>query len=114
MTDHHQLQQAADQLWLAQQNRQACSPIRHLFDDQLDVDTAYQIQQRNIDRAINEQGRRVVGRKIGLTSKVVQKQLGSINLITAVSLRIRWLHMDNPYRWGRCCKPKWKLKLLWY
>lgn len=76
MTDHHQLQQAAEHLWQAQQNRQACSPIRHLFDDQLDVNTAYQIQQRNIDRAIAEQGRRVVGRKIGLTSKVVQKQLG--------------------------------------
>ncbi|ALE55148.1 2-keto-4-pentenoate hydratase [Burkholderia sp. K24] len=40
-----------------------------------DIDTAYAIQDFNTE-AFLAQGRRLVGRKIGLTSKVVQKQLG--------------------------------------
>lgn len=70
------IQQAAEQLWNAQENVAACSPVRELFGEQLDVDTAYQIQQINLERAIKEQGRRIVGKKIGLTSLAVQKQLG--------------------------------------
>ncbi len=40
-----------------------------------DIDAAYAIQQTNTDIWIKE-GRRVIGRKIGLTAKAVQKQLG--------------------------------------
>lgn len=40
-----------------------------------DVDTAYAIQDANT-RFFEARGRRLVGRKIGLTSKVVQAQLG--------------------------------------
>lgn len=40
-----------------------------------DVDIAYAVQDVNTERAL-VQGRRLVGRKIGLTSKVVQAQLG--------------------------------------
>jgi len=40
-----------------------------------DVDAAYRVQQTNTDRWI-EAGRRIVGRKIGLTAKAVQRQLG--------------------------------------
>jgi 2-keto-4-pentenoate hydratase len=40
-----------------------------------DVDTAYRAQQKNTARWLAA-GRRLVGRKIGLTSKAVQKQLG--------------------------------------
>ncbi|MEZ4685386.1 MAG: fumarylacetoacetate hydrolase family protein [Bacteroidia bacterium] len=43
--------------------------------DSPDIKTAYLIQARNTDFWIQE-GRRVVGRKIGLTSLAVQKQLG--------------------------------------
>jgi len=39
------------------------------------VAAAYAVQQANTDHAL-KQGRRLVGRKIGLTSKSVQKQLG--------------------------------------
>ncbi|VVE30655.1 2-keto-4-pentenoate hydratase [Pandoraea fibrosis] len=41
-----------------------------------DIDAAYRIQHRNTDHALQVQGRRIAGRKIGLTSPAVQKQLG--------------------------------------
>ena len=40
-----------------------------------DIDAAYQVQQINTEAWIKA-GRRLVGRKIGLTAKAVQKQLG--------------------------------------
>ena len=40
-----------------------------------DIDAAYAVQKTNTDIWIQE-GRRVIGRKIGLTAKAVQKQLG--------------------------------------
>jgi 2-keto-4-pentenoate hydratase len=51
-----------------------CKPIRDLIAPG-DLDAAYAIQQINTD-AWTEEGRRPVGRKIGLTAKSVQKQLG--------------------------------------
>ncbi|MDQ3544807.1 MAG: fumarylacetoacetate hydrolase family protein [Actinomycetota bacterium] len=39
-------------------------------------DIAYSIQQLNVERTVAERGSRVCGRKIGLTSAAVQRQLG--------------------------------------
>ncbi|WP_283809286.1 2-keto-4-pentenoate hydratase [Rhodopseudomonas palustris] len=50
------------------------APIRSELPD-LDVDAAYSVQQRNT-AFWEKEGRRVVGSKIGLTSRAVQKQLG--------------------------------------
>lgn len=41
-----------------------------------DIDAAYRIQNHNTEHAQKVDGRRIVGRKIGLTSVAVQKQLG--------------------------------------
>lgn len=49
-------------------------PLRSLFDDPT-IETAYAIQETNTCRWL-EDGRRITGRKIGLTSKAVQQQLG--------------------------------------
>lgn len=49
--------------------------LPQLGDQSADVDIAYAVQEVNTQRALKE-GRRLVGRKIGLTSKVVQAQLG--------------------------------------
>ena len=65
---------AADMLRLAASSGQPCSPIRALFDVE-DLASAYAVQEMNTQRAVDD-GRRVVGRKIGLTAKTVQKQLG--------------------------------------
>jgi 2-keto-4-pentenoate hydratase len=68
------LNQAADALHIAQTTNQACSPVRELL-PQITVEQAYRIQAINIARRVSA-GARIVGRKIGLTAKAVQKQLG--------------------------------------
>lgn len=68
----------AARLWEAQTSLQPCEPVRELFDGLSPAEQeqhAYAIQQINVQKALGE-GRRVVGRKIGLTSPAVQKQLG--------------------------------------
>ena len=52
----------------------AVLPVRDLIGE-TDLDAAYAVQDINTEAAL-AQGRRIVGRKIGLTSLVVQKQLG--------------------------------------
>jgi len=64
----------ASRLRHAENTRQPVSPVRGEIP--LDaMDLAYSVQQVNVD-ARRAQGERIVGRKIGLTSLAVQKQLG--------------------------------------
>ncbi|WP_068278401.1 2-keto-4-pentenoate hydratase [Aldersonia kunmingensis] len=72
--DHHTITRAADRLARAEQTHVPCDPIRDLI-DVADIDSAYAVQQHNV-AAARRAGRRVIGRKIGLTSKAVQAQLG--------------------------------------
>lgn len=65
----------ADALYKAELNQQAIAPIGELLGETETVDRAYAVQDINTQRALN-QGRRLVGKKIGLTSFAVQKQLG--------------------------------------
>ncbi|MFD8000469.1 2-keto-4-pentenoate hydratase [Streptomyces mirabilis] len=52
-----------------------CAPVRgQLAKD--DISAAYAVQRVTIQRRVAAQGRRIVGRKIGLTSPAVQRQLG--------------------------------------
>ncbi|MGW6281290.1 2-keto-4-pentenoate hydratase [Kribbella sp. NPDC055071] len=74
MTDESNLEDAVRRLQAAASNGQPCAPVRDLIGAD-DAATAYAVQQRvNHDRAAR--GARVVGRKIGLTSAAVQRQLG--------------------------------------
>ncbi|MES2072858.1 MAG: fumarylacetoacetate hydrolase family protein [Pseudomonadota bacterium] len=78
MSQH--IQQAADLLWNAHQHAEPCPPVRELIGGiggpgSSDIAAAYAVQQHNTRRWL-AQGRRLVGRKIGLTSREVQKQLG--------------------------------------
>ena len=68
------VEQAAKRLARAAADRTPCAPVRDLIKVN-DLETAYQVQE-TLTRARLDGGRRLVGRKIGLTSLGVQKQLG--------------------------------------
>jgi len=72
--DTKTLQQAADALRDAHDNRTVCAPVREMLGDATPED-AYAVQDLNTERWLKE-GRHPVGRKIGLTSAVIQKQFG--------------------------------------
>jgi 2-keto-4-pentenoate hydratase len=65
---------AVDRLESAQRDRVPCAPVRDLLGTD-DIAAAYAVQQRLTDHR-TAAGARVVGRKIGLTSPAVQRQLG--------------------------------------
>lgn len=71
---HAEINLAAEALREAQLSRVPCAPIRDAF-DAADLKSAYTIQDTNVQASVSA-GRRVVGRKIGLTSPAVQAQLG--------------------------------------
>lgn len=68
------IQKAANQLLAAAKSGQPCNPVREILAEG-DVAGAYAVQEI-ITKAALANGRRLVGRKIGLTSLAVQKQLG--------------------------------------
>lgn len=74
MANNESLYQIAEQIRNAESNASPITPIRDQLKE-LDIDSAYQIQQINTD-FYTDQGRRLVGKKIGLTNPMVQKQLG--------------------------------------
>ncbi|WP_052422385.1 2-keto-4-pentenoate hydratase [Nonomuraea candida] len=64
--------QAADRLAEAARTGKPCAPIRDLVGTAAD---AYAVQEINTRRAV-EAGRRPVGRKIGMTNRLVQQKFG--------------------------------------
>jgi 2-keto-4-pentenoate hydratase len=69
-----QVQEAADRLITAFANRQPCSPVRDLIGPS-DIAAAYDVQQVvTADRLAS--GASIIGRKIGLTSRAIQQQVG--------------------------------------
>jgi 2-keto-4-pentenoate hydratase len=68
------IEAAADRLHTAARTGVACAPLTDLLTPG-DVDSAYQVQRRLTQRRLAAGGR-VIGRKIGLTSAAVQRQIG--------------------------------------
>ena len=68
---HHEL---ADELWEADRSAKPVAPLTERHPD-LVLDDAYAIQTINIERRIAA-GQRVIGRKVGLTSRPMQELLG--------------------------------------
>lgn len=72
--DESAVRAACERLRVARETRTPCDPVRDLFPG-AGLDAGYAIQNVNTERWLAE-GRRLVGRKIGLTSAAVQSQLG--------------------------------------
>lgn len=68
------IRQLADQLDGAQRSKSPVQPLTATIPD-LSVETAYGIQMYNVERAMAN-GDKVVGHKVGLTSKPMQRMLG--------------------------------------
>lgn len=68
------IKQVADKIFEAHRTGKPSAPVRDLLPEGA-IDQAYAAQEVNTGRWLAE-GRRLVGRKIGLTSLAVQKQLG--------------------------------------
>lgn len=74
MSNSSNIERASELLRTAEMLNKVCDPIRTLIGEE-DVEAAYSIQRLNTAYACS-QGRRIVGKKIGLTNLKVQKQLG--------------------------------------
>jgi len=72
--DDKNITEAADRLNGARTSGTPCAPVKALLEGG-DVADAYRVQDINTERALTG-GRRLVGRKVGLTSQAVQEQLG--------------------------------------
>lgn len=75
MVDEALVARAAAELRLAAQTGNLCAPIRGILGTETDIDAGYAVQDLNTARGIAD-GRRVSGRKIGITSKAVMEQIG--------------------------------------
>lgn len=109
---HADLIEAASRLQQAERNGQPCAPVRDLIASALAADPtadpvalAYAVQQYNTQAAING-GARLVGHKVGLTSRAVQQQLGvdqpDFGLLFASMSR----GDDQPIAWTDTAQPK--------
>lgn len=74
MSEKNSIEQAADRIWQALESATPCEPIRDLIGDK-DIEAAYEVQNIISNRRLDD-GSRIVGSKVGLTSDLVQKQLG--------------------------------------
>ena len=106
MNSNSQIQAWAERLRRAEAQREPIAPLREEMPAG-DARVAYAVQQVNVEHAL-AQGRRIVGRKIGLTSVAVQKQLGvdqpDFGTLFAVA-GVATLLLDRTYR-GRSEDPE--------
>ncbi|MDR1100641.1 MAG: 2-keto-4-pentenoate hydratase [Treponema sp.] len=72
--DEKRIAAYAEQLFNAERNRRAVPPLTEQ-DPSLTIDDAYQIQLANVKRVL-DMGHTISGKKIGLTSPGIQKQMG--------------------------------------
>lgn len=72
--DKQLIQQCGDELYTAMLERTPVRPLTERFSD-ITIEDAYNISLRMLERRI-ESGEKIIGKKIGLTSKAVQNMLG--------------------------------------
>ncbi len=95
---------AAERLWQAHRMGQPCAPIRELVSPNT-AETGYAIQELNTKRWLAE-GRRLVGRKIGLTSPAVQSQMKVDQPDFGMLFEDMLVGSDEPIARGRLMQPQ--------
>jgi 2-keto-4-pentenoate hydratase len=100
----HEIGQAANWLWSAAESGKAITPLREGFPS-MTADDAYAIQEVNTQRQLNAGGR-LVGRKIGLTARSVQKQLGVDQPDYGMLFADMAVADGEPVRWSRLMQAK--------
>lgn len=104
LLDTEAVRAADERLRRATETGRPCAAVRDLLGD-TDQDAAYAVQSLGIARRVDG-GRRIVGRKIGLTSPVVQAQLGVDSPDYGVLLD-DMIHADRePLDLGRFLQPR--------
>jgi len=103
-TDPGDVARHADALWDAASSRIAIKPLT-LDNPELSIADAYAIQLANVDRAVAG-GRRIVGHKVGLTSKAMQEMLGVDEPDFGVLLDDMVLPDDSTVAPGRLLQPR--------
>jgi len=104
----------ADQLWQAEQSGEPIAPVRAQIEQVASggdlLAAAYQIQQINTQRRIDS-GARLVGRKIGLTSVAVQRQLGVASPDFGALFANMAVGDGEEIAWARLMQPKAKAEI---
>lgn len=101
LTDAHE--EAARRLVEAAASRTPCEPVRGLLPEGT-IDDGYLIAQRVVETS--RAGIRRVGRKIGLTSPAVQRQMGVDTPDFGVLLADMAYGDSDPIPWGRLLQPR--------
>ncbi|MCZ2105620.1 MAG: fumarylacetoacetate hydrolase family protein [Comamonadaceae bacterium] len=106
---HPELTAVADTLWQAEQSGLPVAPVRERIAAAAGglspMEAAYQVQRINSQRRIDA-GARLVGRKIGLTSLAVQKQLGVDSPDFGVLFADMAVGDGEEIAWSRLMQPK--------
>ena len=88
----------------AEKNKVPCPPVRSFFEGK-DLGKAYRVQQLITEQKIAE-GQQIVGKKIGLTSKKVQTQLGVDEPDFGVLLNKMQIQNGGPLLFSELMQPK--------
>ncbi|HEX5825212.1 MAG TPA: fumarylacetoacetate hydrolase family protein, partial [Candidatus Limnocylindrales bacterium] len=102
-------QDLADELWEADRSAKPIAPLTERHDG-LDVEDAYAIQSINIERRVAA-GQKVIGRKVGLTSKPMQTLLGVNEPDFGVLTDEMFVEDGDPIAMSRLVQPRVEAEL---
>jgi 2-keto-4-pentenoate hydratase len=99
----------AGTLWRAQNDRRAVEPITDRLPD-FTAHDAYGVQRINVARRLDE-GALIAGRKVGLTSRASQAQLGVVEPTFGVLLSDMFVDDDEELAFGDLVQPRVEAEL---
>lgn len=75
MMDKQQINQLGDELYQALRSQTCLAPFTERVPE-IEIDDSYHISLRMVNRRVEQDGEKIVGKKIGVTSAAVQEMLG--------------------------------------